>query len=58
VVASSVSPAETAVHDLQLTCAYHDSLPDRVRQHLRFTVVHKLELVVQKHDIQRLMMGG
>jgi hypothetical protein len=58
VVASSVSRAETAVHDLQLTGAYYDSLPDMVRQHLRCTVVDKLELIVQKHDIEGLMMGG
>ena len=58
VVASSVSPAETAVHDLQLTGAYYDSLPDMVRQHLRCTVVDKLEPIVQKHDIEGLMMGG
>jgi len=58
VVASSVSPAKTAVHDLQLTGAYYDSLPDMVRQHLRCTVVDKLEPIVQKHDIEGLMMGG
>jgi hypothetical protein len=58
VVARSVSPAETAVHDLQLTGAYYDSLPDMVREHLRCTVVDKLEPIVQKHDIEGLMMGG
>jgi Phytanoyl-CoA dioxygenase (PhyH) len=58
VVASSVSPAETAVHNLQLTGAYYDSLPDTVRQHLRCTVVGELEPIVQKHDIEGLMMGG
>jgi hypothetical protein len=58
VVASSVSPAETAVHDLQLTGGCYESLPDMVRQHLRCTVVDKLEPIVQKHDIEGLMMGG
>ena len=58
VVASSVTPAETAVHEVQMTGAYHDSLPDVVKQHLRCTVVEELHPIVQKHDIEGLMMGG
>ena len=58
VVASSVTPAETAVHDLQVTRAYYDSLPDLVRSHLRCTLVDELRPIVQKHDIEGLMMGG
>jgi hypothetical protein len=58
VVADSVSPAETAVHDLHITGAYYDSLPDPVRRHLRCTVVDELRPITQKHDIEGLMMGG
>jgi Phytanoyl-CoA dioxygenase (PhyH) len=58
VVAGSVSSAETAVHDLQMTGDYYDSLPDVVQQHLRCTVVDELVPIVQKHDIEGLMMGG
>jgi len=58
VVADSVGPAETAVHDLQITGAYYDSLPDRVLRHLRCTVVDELRPIIQKHDIEGLMMGG
>ena len=58
VVANSVTPAETAVHDLQMTRADYDSLPDDVRSHLRCTLVDELRPIVQKHDIEGLMMGG
>jgi hypothetical protein len=58
VVAGSVGSAETAVHDLQMTGAYYDSLPDVVQQHLRCTVVDELVPIVQRHDIEGLMMGG
>jgi hypothetical protein len=58
VVASSVTPAETAVHDLLVTRGYYDSLPDLVRSHLRCTLVDELRPIVQKHDIEGLMMGG
>ena len=58
VVGADVSPEETQVHDLALTAAYHAGLPATVRDHLRCRVVDRLEPIVQKHDIEGLMMGG
>jgi hypothetical protein len=46
------------VHDLFVTRAYHEALPAGVRRHLRCTVVDELRPIVQKHDIEGLMMGG
>jgi hypothetical protein len=42
-------------HDLQITQAYHDSLPARVREHLTFRLVDRLEHVVQHHKIEGLL---
>lgn len=47
-----------AVHDLPVTRAWAERLPADVRRRLRCTVVEQLEPVVQKHDIEGLMMGG
>jgi hypothetical protein len=44
-------------HDLQLTRAYHESLPEAVRRHLTCRVVDRLEPIVQAHTIEGLMMG-
>lgn len=44
-------------HDLQLTRAYHDSLPDEVRRHITCRVVEQLEPIVQAHTIEGLRMG-
>ena len=44
-------------HDLQMTRAYHDALPDAVRQRLHCRVVEQLEPVVQGHTIAGLLMG-
>ena len=44
-------------HDLQVTHAYYDRLPQRVRDHLTCRVVDRLEPIVQAHTIEGLMMG-
>jgi hypothetical protein len=42
-------------HDLQVTRAYLESLPVRVRDHLTYRVTEKLETVVQHHVIEGLL---
>jgi ectoine hydroxylase-related dioxygenase (phytanoyl-CoA dioxygenase family) len=42
-------------HDLQVTRAYLESLPDRVRDHLTYRVADELETVVQHHVIEGLL---
>jgi ectoine hydroxylase-related dioxygenase (phytanoyl-CoA dioxygenase family) len=44
-------------HDLQVTHAYWDSLPDEVRRHLACRVVDRLEPIVQEHAIEGLLKG-
>ncbi len=44
-----------AHHDLQVTRAYLDALPARVRDHLTCRVVDRLEPVVQHHVIEGLL---
>ena len=44
-----------AHHDLQVTRAYLDSLPPRVRDHLTCRLVDTLETVVQHHTIEGLL---
>ena len=44
-------------HDLQLTRAYFDTLPESVRQHLTCRLVDELEPIKQGHTIEGLMMG-
>jgi hypothetical protein len=44
-------------HDLQVTHAYYESLPDSVKRHLACRVVDRLEPIVQGHTIEGLMMG-
>jgi hypothetical protein len=46
-----------ALHDLMVTREYHDALPAQVRDHLVCRVVEKLVPVMQKHDIEGLVMG-
>ncbi|MES2144619.1 MAG: phytanoyl-CoA dioxygenase family protein [Pseudomonadota bacterium] len=46
-----------ALHDLMVTQDYHDALPAQVREHLVCRVVETLVPVVQKHDIEGLVMG-
>lgn len=47
-----------ALHDLQVTQEYFDALPPLARRHLHCRVVNRLEPIVQKHQIEGLMMGG
>ena len=42
-------------HDLQVTRAYLDSLPPRVRDHLTYRVTGELEQVIQHHVIEGLL---
>jgi hypothetical protein len=44
-------------HDLQVTRAYYERLPQSVRDHLTCRVVDELETIVQGHTIEGLMMG-
>ena len=44
-------------HDLAVTHDYWESLPERVRTHLACPVVKELDPIVQKHDIEGLVMG-
>jgi hypothetical protein len=44
-------------HDLQVTQAYWDKLPEQVRCHLRCRIVPELELIEQAHTIEGLRMG-
>jgi hypothetical protein len=46
-----------AHHDLAVTRAFWDRLPQRVRDHLSCPVVEELSPIVQKHDIEGLVMG-
>jgi hypothetical protein len=58
VVTGDTDPEEITVHDLVITGEYEAALPDALRPHLRCTVVDELRPIVQKHDIEGLMMGG
>jgi hypothetical protein len=44
-------------HDLQVSSAFHASLPQDVRRHLRCRVVDQLSPIVQAHTIEGLRMG-
>ncbi len=44
-------------HDLEVTRRFHESLPDEVRSHLFCRLVDELTPIVQRHDIEGLMMG-
>jgi hypothetical protein len=44
-------------HDLQVTRAYFEQLPESLRQHLTYRLVDKLEPIFQAHSIEGLMMG-
>ncbi len=57
-VTGDTDPQEIEVHDLVLTRRYFDTLPKDVRPHLHCTLVDELAPIVQKHDIEGLMMGG
>lgn len=57
-VTGDTDPREIEVHDLFLTRRYFDTLPEAVRPHLLCTLVDELAPIVQKHNIEGLMMGG
>jgi len=44
-------------HDLQVTKAYYETLPESLRKHLTCRLVDELEPIVQAHTIEGLMMG-
>jgi len=44
-------------HDMAVTQEYWNTLPDAVRRHLVCPVVDELTPIVQKHTIERLVMG-
>jgi Phytanoyl-CoA dioxygenase (PhyH) len=45
------------LHDLMVTREFHDSLAPELRRHLHARVVDELVPIVQKHDIEGLVMG-
>ncbi|MBA2720465.1 MAG: phytanoyl-CoA dioxygenase family protein [Chloroflexi bacterium] len=48
----------SALHDMMVTPAFHEALPESVRRHLVCRVVDELVPVTQKHDIEGLVMGA
>jgi hypothetical protein len=44
-------------HDLQLTRAYYEALPETVRRHITCRVVERFDPIVQAHTIEGLRMG-
>lgn len=44
-------------HDLQLTRAFYDRLPEALKAHLTYRLVDTLEPIKQGHTIEGLMMG-
>jgi len=44
-------------HDLQVTRAFYETLPEGLKAHLLCRIVDELEPIVQKHDIEGLKMG-
>lgn len=44
-------------HDLQITKAYYEKLPEEVRRHMTCRVVDELEVINQGHTIEGLVMG-
>lgn len=49
--------AHAVMHDMMVTKDYYATLPPCVRDHLVCRVVDELVPVVQKHDIEGLVMG-
>lgn len=45
-------------HDLAVTPGYWERLPESVRSHLKCPIVDELEPIVQKHQIEGLVMGA
>jgi ectoine hydroxylase-related dioxygenase (phytanoyl-CoA dioxygenase family) len=44
-------------HDLQVTSAFFETLPEYLREHLTYRLVDELEPIYQAHTIEGLMMG-
>ena len=44
-------------HDLQITRAFFDKMPEHLRRHLTYRLVDELEPIHQGHTIEGLMMG-
>jgi hypothetical protein len=44
-------------HDLQVTRAFFQTLPEQLRQHLTYRLVNDLEPIIQAHTIEGLVMG-
>lgn len=55
--ADAPGAGHAAMHDVMVTQEYYESLPDLVRKHLICRVVEKLEPVIQKHEIEGLVMA-
>jgi hypothetical protein len=45
-------------HDLQVTRAFNETLPESVRRHMTYRIVDELESIVQAHTIEGLVMGA
>lgn len=57
VTARLAGSADTDMHEIHVTRRYLEQLPAAVREHLRCTVVDELRPIVQRHDIEGLVMG-
>ena len=58
VLGAEAADATKAIqHDLQMTRAYFESLPETLRPHLSARLVDELEPIVQGHTIEGLVMG-
>ncbi|MDP9418540.1 MAG: phytanoyl-CoA dioxygenase family protein [Actinomycetota bacterium] len=58
ILGATTRNTKTDVHELHVTQAYFDALPEVARTHLACTIVDELRPIVQTHDIEGLMMGG
>jgi hypothetical protein len=47
-----------ALHDMMVTPAFYETVPESVRRHLVCRVVDELVPITQKHDIEGLVMGA
>lgn len=56
--ADAPGAGHAALHDMMMTKAYYDALPDSVKRHLVCRVVDQLVPVTQKHDIEGLVLAG
>lgn len=56
--ADAPGTGHAALHDLMVTRDYHAALPEDVRRHLDCGLVDDLVPIVQKHDIEGLVMGA